>query len=41
MDPQRIQFIHGHEDKSPLMEARMRNGQSWFLDHILAIKEDV
>lgn len=41
MDPERIQFIHRHEDKASLMEARMRNGQSWFLDHMLAIEEDV
>jgi hypothetical protein len=41
MDPQRIEFIHRHEDKSSLMEARMWNGQSWFLGHMLAIKEDV
>ena len=41
MDPQRIELIHRHEDKSSLMETRMRNGQSWFFDHMLAIKEDV
>lgn len=41
MDPERIEFIHRHEDESALMETRMRNGQPWFLDHTLPIKEDV
>lgn len=41
MNPQRIQLIHRHEDKSSLVETWMRNGQPWFLDHMLAIKEDV
>jgi len=41
MDPERIQLIHRHQDESSLMETRMRNGQPWFFDHMLAIKEDV
>ena len=41
MDPQRIQLIHRHEHKSSLMETRMRNGQPWLLDRMLAIKENV
>jgi hypothetical protein len=41
MDPERIEFIHRHQDKSALVKARMRNGQPWFLDHMLPIKEDV
>jgi hypothetical protein len=41
MDPKRIELIHRHEDKASLMETRMRNGQPWFLDDTLAIKEDV
>jgi len=41
MDPQRVEFIHRHEDKSSLMKARVRNGQPWFLHDTLAVKENV
>lgn len=41
MDPERIQLIHRHEDKSSLMKTRVRNGQPRFFDDLLAIKEDV
>jgi hypothetical protein len=41
MDPLRIQLVHRQENKSTLMEPRMRNSQPWFFDDALAVKEDV
>ena len=41
VDPQRIQFIHRHEDKSTLMQTRMRNSQPRLLHHLVSVKQDI
>jgi hypothetical protein len=41
MDPEGIEFIHGHKDKPSLMEARMRNRHIRLIDHTVPIEENV
>lgn len=41
MDPERIQFVQRHENEPAVMEARVRDRHSWFLDDAFTIEKYV